>query len=374
MGKNNNIIEINGKRYDAISGALLSSTPAQATQHVHPSTVVQPTVKPQPAQSIPILDTTPSQPAKPPAKTRIHEAARPSKLATTHKPQPAKTLMRSAVQKPGHSLKRRAKAYGHTDALVEKPSTQLQPKPSVHRLNDKRLQHARQISKSQAVSRFSSKLGPAPAPPTELKPVTPPIHRPIHNPTPTQHHKPHKSPRTTADLLEHALQSATSHEQSAPSAKKYRRKPSRLTSIAAIALSMALLAGFVAYQNLTSVQLHIASAKAGFAASLPNYQPAGYHLSHLNYSPGTVAINFHSNSDDRAYAITEKTSDWDSDALRDSFLASSGQQYQTVESAGRTLFIYGQNAATWVSGGVWYQVQSNGTLSNRQLVQLATSM
>jgi hypothetical protein len=72
--------------------------------------------------------------------------------------------------------------------------------------------------------------------------------------------------------------------------------------------------------------------------------------------------------------LTEKTSAWNSATLRDNFVASNAKTYQTVETGGRTIYLYGQNQASWVNGGIWYQVQSNGALSNHQLVELATSL
>jgi hypothetical protein len=383
VGKNNNIIEINGQRYDATTGVLLSAAAGSAAATAHAPHIVHPTAKatakPVTARPIPVRHHTPkpiaAQSAKSRPKHRVHDAIKQAaKPGPSHKPQAAKTLMRSAVQKPATGFKRHTKAHGHTDSLVKQPSVQLQPKASVRRVDSKRLQLARQTPKSQAVQRFGKSHGRAPEPPTELtKPVARPHTAPVHRrpaPEPRQHSK----PQTTADLLERALQSATSHEETLWETPKRRRKPGKLASISMVAAGLVLLGGFVAYQNIANVKLRVASSRAGFTASLPDYQPAGYHLSHLNYEPGQVALNFHSNSDDRTYAITEKVSGWNSEALRDSFLAASGHSYQTVESGGRTLFLYGQNAATWVSGGIWYQVQSNGTLSDRQLVQLAGSM
>ncbi|HXR49659.1 MAG TPA: hypothetical protein VN778_01380, partial [Verrucomicrobiae bacterium] len=128
------------------------------------------------------------------------------------------------------------------------------------------------------------------------------------------------------------------------------------------------------YANLTSIQLQVASSKAGFTANLPSYQPIGYSFAHLNYSPGNVAMQFQSNSDSRAYAISEKLSAWDSQTLRSDFVAGIGQDYQTVQTAGHTLYVYGKNNATWVNSGIWYQIKSDGALSVHQLVELASSM
>lgn len=140
-------------------------------------------------------------------------------------------------------------------------------------------------------------------------------------------------------------------------------------SLAGVALFIA-----VGFQNVTTVKLQFASAKAGFAVSLPDQRPAGYRLSNLAYSNGHAAIHFESNTDERRYSITEKVSNWNSQTLRENFLATQAKEYEPIEIAGQTIFLYDQSNATWVSGGVWYQVESNGSLSSRQLLDLATSM
>jgi hypothetical protein len=284
--------------------------------------------------------------------------------------------MRNSVNKPSDSLKRHAKAQGHIDALVDKPAARLQPKASVASLDSHRLEHARKTPKSQAVSRFSKHPVGSTAAPQPLPQVPQPTHKP-HGDTVQQHPAVARRPQpdqasVIGEMVERALRNATSHEQTY-SLPKRRRVPSPLASVGIIAAALVIMGGFVAYQNVTNIKVRLASSKAGFAASAPDYHPAGYHLSKLDAAPGVVALNFQ-NSADKSYAITEKTSDWDSDALRDGFLATSGQTYQTVQTAGQTLFLYGQNAATWVNRGVWYQVQSSGSLSNQQLVQLATSL
>jgi hypothetical protein len=70
----------------------------------------------------------------------------------------------------------------------------------------------------------------------------------------------------------------------------------------------------------------------------------------------------------------QKQSTWDSTALHDNFVAAKNGSYQTIQSAGRTIYTYGNGNATWVNSGVWYQVTSNGSLKMNDLVNLANSM
>lgn len=363
MSKNNNTIKINGKRYDAKTGDLLdSSSPMTAKTKIKPAAE---SARPGPKASKPVL----------------RDAARqPVKRSSSRAPAPSRTLMRQAVKKPGTSLKRRHKAQGDTDALALRRLSEVIVKPSALSLDEQRLQHAKQIPRSRLISRFPSVTSDAfsPAPQT-AKPVRQTDTARGHDgsrPAAGQPDRSIKRPKTTADMLDRALERATSHLEPPVSHIKSRRhdRLKRNTGIgAAIGLSVLLL-GVIVTQNTGNVRLQMASAKAGFNVSLPNYHPAGYDLGQLNYSQGVAAAQFNSNSNGGHYTITQKSSSWDSSALRDNFITPSYDQYKTASADGLTIYIYADNDATWVNGGIWYVIQSNGSLNNRQLVSLATSL
>jgi hypothetical protein len=328
--KNINTIEINGHRYDASTGAHLKRSPP----------------------------------------TGARPAAKPS---LSRKPAPSRTLMRQAVQKPGPGLKRRLKAQGDVDSLAQQAleSIAASSLSSLRRLDAKRLQDAQKVAKSQFVSHFSAAAATAAAS------YTPPTASPKPNPAgraipPLT--SPAKRPRTTADLLERAVQQATSHQELPPAGQTRHSRAKRNAAISAAVVLPVLVLAVVVAQNLPNVRLQMASAKAGFSASLPAYRPAGYSLGQLNYSDGVVAAQFHSNSDGRHYTITQQRSSWDDASLRDSFVAPLDARYQAVEAGGHTIYLYGERDATWVNGGIWYVVQANGSFSDRQLIELATSL
>lgn len=355
MRKNINIIEINGQRYDAKTGAALSPAgPRQA-----------------PAKPAPPA-THHAQPAKP--KPATHSVARrQSKQHSPHRPATAHTLMRQAVKKPGPSLKRHSKVQGHVDVLSGQPLSQLAVKKSAERLDTERLRHAKQIHRSRLISHFPAFTAESADSRGQSIPVTKGprpkaagrMARPAASPV--------KRSKTTAELLDQAVQQATSHLEPPPEPARHRRsRAKRNAGIgAAIALPVLIL-GVIAAQNLSNVRLQLASAKAGFSATLPSYKPAGYSLGQLNYSDGVVAAQFNSGS--RHYSVTQKRSSWDSATLRDTFVAPIDTHYQTIQAASRTIYLYGNRSATWVDGGLWSVVQTDGSLSNRQLIDLVTSL
>jgi hypothetical protein len=182
------------------------------------------------------------------------------------------------------------------------------------------------------------------------------------------------------DVFERALQRANSHLELPVDnrQKRVKRRKSgvskRVFGASVSALAVVLLAGFIAFQNQANLTIHYASNKAGFAANLPAYKPAGYSVGKFTYSPGQVGVTYANNASGQSFSMVQKQSSWDSQALRDDYVATQSQSYKTIESAGRTIYTYGNNSATWVNGGVWYQVDTAGSLTTEEIVNLATSM
>lgn len=241
MSKNDTII-INGQAYDTRTGSALSTAIPHAPHHSEQP--VGQYVKKQTSDHTDPQMTTP----KPATLQRtIKPATRPARHvarhAAPHTPIHSQTLMRQAVKKPAVSLKRRVKAQGHLSSLSRKPLSIVTVKSSVTALNANHLRHAGSTPQSQAVSHFSARqfsnssnggaqlpniLSDALAQTTEFTP------QPAGRPQPTalrpSRSSQRRKPRTTAELLEYALQQATSHEQLPPKRAKRSHSPWRRTA------------------------------------------------------------------------------------------------------------------------------------------------
>lgn len=320
--------------------------------------VVQPAVKPTPSIVTPshakVMDLRPPKRSKRPAATS----------AASRTLQPSQTLMRHVVKAPSKTHKRQNPAHGPLNSLVATPQASVATKSAAHRVVQDRLQRAHNIVQSKQISRFVS-----------------------HQPSASLLARPSTLPASAVsvpvadqgiDIFEQAMQRATSHKQPAVHQPKHPRRAKflarRSTSLIASSLAVILLAGFIGVQNRSNLALRVAASRAGFSATMPGYKPSGFSVGRLNYSAGAVAINFHSNSDDRAFAISEKPSSWNSSTLRDTLVATADSNFQTVAVGGRTVYLYGNSSAAWVNGGVLYQVKTDGSLSNRQLTDLAASL
>jgi hypothetical protein len=347
VGKNNNIIEINGIKYDAKTGAAMP----RANGH-HATPAKQP------------LQTAVKRP------TMSDVVRNPASHAAARAPKPSSTLMRHSVKKPSPTPRKHSKAQGHTTAVTTPTGSKPLVKQSINRVDDNLLLKAKRFPQSKLIQHFSQVTSDSnkfaaisPPAPLSTSPVSP------NRPAQAQRKAPSK-PQTTAELLDHALRHATSHEQK-DHAKPKKKRGLKIASTAALLL---VVLGVVISQQIPNVKLHMASAAAGFHASLPDYKPAGYRLSRMDSNSGVVATTFQSNSDQRQYTLTQKTSNWDSQALLDNFVAGHDKKYKVVEAAGRTVYIYGDHNATWVNAGIWYIVQSDGSLTNKQLSDLASSL
>ncbi len=385
------IIEVNGRKYDARTGQILSND------------VTSQSVAQQSARTAPVLDgvnrrrpaqpnaATPKQvapnPVTPVAKPSAHpNAARALDIKPTkHKVQKAKTLLRTAVKKP---QKAAPVIHGTSSAVESKVERSATGRGLLlRRTPDSRIARARQTAKSAAIQKFGAAKSVVSAPKVsgDLKVTQPPKEQtvasaPVAAPVLT---KPALGKHAKKQVFNHPIANANHH--TAPKvvkkervltkiARKLRVKP-QTVSLAAGTLAVVLLAGFFAYQNVPAIAMRVAANQAGFSGHLPTNPPAGFAFKGpIQYSKGTIAVKYNSNSDQRTFTITQKPTDWTSDSLLANYVLNSKERYQTYHDRGLTVFVYNNGNATWVDNGVWYNLTGQGSLSSDQILAIAGSM
>jgi hypothetical protein len=384
----NNIIELNGKQYDAITGTLLGESrikatpekrhPAAAhavhkgrtmdgvTRRIHAAGPASTSKAPQPAAK-----TTPTpKPHTIPASRKMDVNWPANKSVKRHKPERSQTLMRHVVKKPAATMKPAIKTVSPSE-LQARPAhqiaKQLEKKVAVSNVNPVRLSHAAHTAKSQHIQRFKQphyvEQPHAIAPPKSAAPKQQAIYElPIA-----------PKPRPSADIFEAALARATSHTQPTPRRGRHGRANRKLVSALAGALAFLVIGGFVAYLNMPALELRVASARAGFHASMPAYSPTGYALADgVESSKGKVVLSYRSG--DSSYKVTQMASNWNSQTLLDHYTETHGAPEQTIQSQGRIIYLYDDTRAAWVNGGVRFEISGNASLTSRDLVSLATSL
>lgn len=354
MGSQPDIIELNGREYDAKTGRIIPKS-----AHSKPASHAKPT------SSGVSLDGFTKKP-KAAHPTKAHTKASHAK-AVHNKTSKSKTLMRGAIHRPPATAIQGA--FEH----------QAQVRSSrVKELDAQREARAKAVHKSKRISKFSFSD-------TVIKPTI--AHLPVKQgpkaevvpaakqPVAAQHAAAHS--KTKIEVPENA----TAHLQ--PKLKKPRlnhrvarklRITPRTLNVVTACFALVLIAGFIAYQNVPYVAVKLAATRAGVNASMPSYQPAGFGLTgHIQYQPGQVSYAYKAHTDDRNFTVTQAKSAWNSDALVENYVAKY-QPYITREDKGKTIYIYDGSNATWVSGGVWYRIEGNSSLNMDQIVGLASSM
>jgi hypothetical protein len=404
-----NIIELNGKKYDALSGSLLGESRVKATTASRTAVsqrgrVIDGFVKAKPGQAqttvikpqaikLPVKLSAPAHKvAKSPVNTQknmdIRRVTSPKSALKPHQPERPKTLMRHVVKKPHVTIKPAIKTAAPSEVMAAPKGTIAKPlekKLSASSVNPFRLARSRHVAKSHHIHRFEQQRSAArptqyashavrqdfraagPQVIVQKSPVQSAAHAQVA--APAAAHKP-----SSNDIFEAALAHATSHQEKTPAHAKHRSSPRRrLVNVMAGVGAFLLIGGFVTYMNMTNIEMRVASMRAGFHAQMPAYQPTGYALDGgIESAEGKVAMNFRSG--DRLYTVTQEASDWNSSTLLDQTAAQRGAPSQTIQSKGRTIYIYDDSNATWVNGGVRYQVNGNAPLHADELVSLATSM
>jgi hypothetical protein len=360
LGSAQNSIELNGQVYDVVTGTPLGKK-------------TSPKLPALPVRSPKVIDGFMRRRASKPHNSPA--AAKPvGRQPKTHTPrtvhhaahrqtQKAKTLMRSAVKKPVP-----AERVSQTSAKIAQP-------------HKARLSRAQHIAQSKHIKRFAR--------PAHYQPVVAAAEQPLSVSLPKASSvpsviAPKASPILSAKeaAIAKALRSAKTHESLKHTDKSSKRRLARhlgvshkAVRLATLAFIVVLLGGFVAYQNIPNLSMRIASTRAGFSAHLPAYKPSGFALSGpIQYGPGSITVTFRSNSDSRNFALQQKVSNWNSQALVDNYMVANNKQYQSYEEKGKTIYVFDSTNATWVSGGVWYKIEGDSSLSTDQLLKIAASI
>lgn len=147
----------------------------------------------------------------------------------------------------------------------------------------------------------------------------------------------------------------------------------RHASLIAATLAIVLLGSYLTYLNMPNISLRIAASQAGIDASYPNYQPQGYSIRKLASFDGDKITMEYSNND-KNIIITQQASSWDSKTTLENIVKKqAGEVYNTDQTKGLTIYTY-NNQATWINGGILYNLSFNGDISIDQIHKIATSL
>lgn len=390
MAKSPSTIELNGKRYDAITGRLLATDAIKkpvkkTTEPSLPKVKVFNDIV-RPAGSLPTSQhykTIISQHLHSPAKPSINSPVPKSTLVVAkshhaahhlkaHTPEKAKTLTRLGVHKPGPS---NPKALVRVQTPVKSSFSAIKQKSTKYsqQIDMVRLDRVRAIEPNHLVRHFTPHQA-VEGLKTTVKQLG--VHKPVDSDQLTAatplvdgvlRVKPHQR------RFEQAIEQAHSHEEPPFDLGGQGSRRRRWKIAAIISLAVILVGAFLTVKNMSDIDISLASMHAGFTAVLPTYQPVGFSLvGHIQASYDQVTLIYHTQTGSSNYEISQQVSNWDSQTLVN-FINSTGQPLKSWQNLGNTLYKY-SNHLTWVSGGIWYQITDHANLSDQQLISIAGSI
>ena len=197
------------------------------------------------------------------------------------------------------------------------------------------------------------------------------------NQTPAKQHPVTLAPKPAAVLkneaITEALQRATTPEKAPRRAKKPKSRMGRWLQVASVGLAIMLIGGYFTYLGMPNISTRIAAIQSGINAKYPGYRPSGYALSGpITFKSGEVSMKFAYADGGQSYTITQQKSSLNSAALKETLTADGGD-VQTTTADGLTIYST-DRTASWVNGGVLYQITLGGVLSSEQVTKIATSL
>ncbi len=263
-----------------------------------------------------------------------------------------------------------------TAAPIVEPRRHAVPEPG---LQD-RLREAKQISRSPAIGRFagSRSANAAPTPPQAQTPAPQVARTAVQSPAaavplqPLQTMPPHTV--TQHEAMTH-LTPLPPVEHKPPRPNHRRRALSlhqrRLATATAIVV---IMGGYIWFNNYPKLALQGADAKAGISATLPSFIPSSYTLASTNTAPGVITLKFTSPSAQTPLTIAQSRTTWDNNSLLDDYVSEASDDYAAVNGQGLTIYLFGNNNATWVNHGIWYQLEGASQLSRDQILKIVYSL
>jgi len=309
----NEIVTINGQRYNAITGMPLDTAKTSTVSAV-----------------------------KPPSASGIHSA-----------PQKSQTLVRRATKKPPVSIASRlARQPGRSmDIARSSKIARFAPHPV----------------------KPPVKVTPTPDVAATTHPVVKKVHQQLHNAK--QAVTTAQVPKSSKDIKHEAIVAALAKPTVKTPKKSFFRRHSRFINIFSIGAIIIIIGVYFTYLNMPNLSVQVAAQQAGINATYPDYRPDGYRLDGpVTYNDGQVTINFTANTGSSTFTLKQAKSSWDSSAVLDNIVRKKvGEKYITNQERGLTIYTYDGNAA-WVNAGILYTINGNAPLSSEQIRHIATSL
>jgi hypothetical protein len=363
VSKASSIIEINGTRYNAITGEMLGDVKKGAHQIKHATSGV--------------IDGFVKQPAASVSRSSTHHARVASKRVkqtaqNVHKKtQRSRTLMRSGVKKPDikhteHAASNHAASlHGHQTAS-HRVATPIKVPNVIKNSSVRRFGHIapkqpaphhKNVMRGEVISR--------PKQQHQAKASVAAVAKPLPSMVTSASHQ------QLERMLDHALAVADAHKRAPNRSKKILKAPVIVAGLVAIALVVFI----ILWKNVPAVAMKVAALKSHVNATAPSYAPSGFsYAAPVSYKDGAVTLSYKAPDKVKDFQIIQQKSDWDSTTLASNVLQGK-DHVQTSEVNGTTVYVYGSSDnAVWVNHGIRYTLKNNAGLNSDQILKIVNSL
>lgn len=149
--------------------------------------------------------------------------------------------------------------------------------------------------------------------------------------------------------------------------------PARPIALVMSVIAATLVGAYLWQSNYSTFALKLAGARSGMAATLPSYIPSGWKVDNtIKSSEGTLSYKIASR--DHSLDVTQKKSDWDSQAVLEQFVLPRSTDYLALQAQGLTIYVYSDGEAAWVNHGTFYHLDGNHGLTQEEIIRIATSL
>ncbi len=133
--------------------------------------------------------------------------------------------------------------------------------------------------------------------------------------------------------------------------------------------------GYLTYVNLPDIASRITAFQSGMAVETPAYIASGYSPRGLAYFDGKN-VNFEYKKGDSNYKVQQSQSGWDSSALLQNYVTKKwSEDYSTTYSNGLTIYSNRRGESVWVNNGKLYKIEVSGNkISDEEIRKIATSL
>ncbi len=222
---------------------------------------------------------------------------------------------------------------------------------------------------------MSDQTEPITRTPEQHKTITPDTNTPAQTTFHTDIRPPSKESQPTQGA-QTAVSQVAQNDIKIPDKSSKTKKVLKPAGIAMSIVTLFLVGAYIWQVNYPTLAFKIASAKAGMSATMPGYIPGGYKLAgEIQTNPGSVSYSLVNGGQSKKISITQTKTDWDSQALAESYVAPKAENYLALQAQGLTIYMLGDSQATWVNKGTWYKIESpDQSLSQDQAIKIATSL